>query len=562
LLALAIAAAAMLFTERLIRYDLLSRIAAVEATLSGSGPAELRLYYQRPPATRSFTNKRMVKQAITLGRDKQRITTNLQDELAVLLLIDIETRGQPVFLNSLIFKNHYAPAVKLTQKDLLTFFKPDGDTTLTKSGQSGVKLDSTTQPVSLVSVRKIEFSNGFLQHGLSALVGVLIFFLVQRFDASRIPALAQLSANNDGAKTHSYELDGLRGLAALFVVADHTWGLFSGSGVVGVWIFFALSGYLLAIPFIRRPEMVFRGNQLLRYFFRRLARIIPMYYTAIFIYYLAAGNVKWAVPHLLFVEGDGHLWTIPQEMLFYLLLPLVMIGMALLIRVRFIVALSVLLALTLWLLWHVNDIPIHINGRPGSRPPFIGWFLAGICVSYILNHDVPMARLGRFQDSLKKPLGMAALLLLAGGFVMGSVTLSSEWAGNRMHPGFDFKSYYGLAAAFLVFAAVYARDSVYGAVLRFKPLRSFGIIGFSAYLMHPLLLELIKKTTTFYLGFPLAGFLLFATTTLLTWFVAVFTFSLIEHPFLARQPETLRERMASADALLTQSRTNTGLERA
>ena len=49
-------------------------------------------------------------------------------------------------------------------------------------------------------------------------------------------------------------------------------------------------------------------------------------------------TIEMVLPHFLFLQGDGHLWTIPQEMFFYLLLLFVMPGMALLLRIRFYVA--------------------------------------------------------------------------------------------------------------------------------------------------------------------------------------------------------------------------------
>lgn len=539
-LAAVIALAAAVATEQLVRYDLHSRVSTIDITLTSArqGPAEVHVYYQRPPASRGFDTSRFIKQPVTLHGGKQRVTIKMGDTLADLFLVAFETGNAPLTLQSVVFTSHYAPPIKLTGADLLAYFKANDAHTVTEGGGPGVTLTSSSGMASLVSTRPIRFSNPPLRYGLGALAGLLLFFLVLRFDPSRSIALVQLQTRGGAAQSHSLELDGLRGLAALSVVADHTWGLFTGSGLVGVWIFFALSGYLLAIPFVRRPELAFDGDRLQRYFFRRLARIIPMYYTTIFIFYMASGKVQWAIPHLVFVQGDGHLWTIPQEMLFYLLLPGVMIGMALLIRFSFAAAFAALLVATAWLLWDPYTIPFLMNGNPHLRPPFVGWFLGGICVSYLLNHAEGQGHLERLGEGVRRPVGWLALVILVGVFVCGSVTIASDWAGRRVNLAWDYKPYFGAAAAFLVFAAVYARNSAYGAVLRFAPLRSFGIIGFSAYLLHPLLLEVIRKFSSFYLGFVPTGFGFFAATTVLTWFVAGFTFSLIERPFLERPRPT------------------------
>ena len=90
-------------------------------------------------------------------------------------------------------------------------------------------------------------------------------------------------------------------------------------------------------------------------------------------------------------------------------------------------------------------------------------------------------------------------------------------------------------AGILAFAAVYARNSVYGSILRFKPFRSFGIIGYSAYLLQPLLIDVLRKLSVFYVGLDLNGVPLFVLTTLVTWLVASFTYNLIEYPFERKQ---------------------------
>lgn len=534
-IAFALALLAAILTERIISYDVLSRVSSIELVLTGEGPVELRLNYQRPPAARGFNARRQLEETLMLD-GKTRLEMSMRDALAVLFLLTLETK-QPLVLHALVFNSHYGPSRRLTGEEILDYFRPGAEHSRIEASAGGIEISPARGTASLVSTKKIDFTNGYLQFGLPAIVGVLLFFSVLRFDPVRVPSLAQLNPplGADAAKVHSLELDGLRGLAALSVVADHTWGWFTGSGLAGVWIFFALSGYLLAIPFVRHPELVFDKDRLQHYVFRRIARIVPMYYTMLFISFLASGNVKWAIPHFLFIQGDGHYWTIPQEMLFYLVLPLVMIVMAMLVRVRYGLAVFVLIISSLWLLFNNDLVSFMINGRPDGHVTHIGWFLAGICVSYLLNHKPFRDTLDVRRTAFEKPLGLAAVAVLTGVFVFGSTTIMYAWLGHRIYPSIEFKVYFGLASAFLVFAAVYARNSVYGSLLRFKPLRSFGIIGYSAYLIHPLLLAIIKKLSLFYLGVPIQGFALFAATTVVTWVVATFTYNLIEHPFLFRR---------------------------
>src|ERR1035437_7461 len=83
------------------------------------------------------------------------------------------------------------------------------------------------------------------------------------------------------------QLDGLRGLAALVVLAHHYWpgsALWDPTGGrIGVDFFFVLSGFLITRSLVRdRAEAP--GNpwpRLLRFYVRRVRRIIPLFYTTL-----------------------------------------------------------------------------------------------------------------------------------------------------------------------------------------------------------------------------------------------------------------------------------------
>lgn len=141
-------------------------------------------------------------------------------------------------------------------------------------------------------------------------------------------------------------VDALRAIAALMVLASHAEFLGPTQNTslarqlarlgVGVWIFFAASGYLIAGPFLRA---LLEGRALppvRRYAVRRAVRILPAYWVALAaILLLATGSAIahwWQLPvHALLLQGlvPGELknlylvaWSLGVEAIFYILVPL------------------------------------------------------------------------------------------------------------------------------------------------------------------------------------------------------------------------------------------------
>jgi peptidoglycan/LPS O-acetylase OafA/YrhL len=131
---------------------------------------------------------------------------------------------------------------------------------------------------------------------------------------------------------HIAPADGIRGFACLIVLVVHaaafsfpaTFPYLEGCGKVGVWLFFALSAYLLT------HQLKTRGlsrDTLLDYFVGRVLRIYPLFALAVVGYYFLqpVGIASWGDVWLAltFQKGYAHLWTIPVEFKFYALLPVI-----------------------------------------------------------------------------------------------------------------------------------------------------------------------------------------------------------------------------------------------
>jgi peptidoglycan/LPS O-acetylase OafA/YrhL len=133
-------------------------------------------------------------------------------------------------------------------------------------------------------------------------------------------------------------LDGLRGLAAATVMIAHFSNetgflgrfLGLGAGQPGVMLFFCLSGYLMGSLYLRRA---WSGRDVADFACRRFARIGPLFLLIVAASYLWAryAGFHWPlfdindgnlISHLLFLQGVHVLWTVPVEVQFYALFPL------------------------------------------------------------------------------------------------------------------------------------------------------------------------------------------------------------------------------------------------
>jgi peptidoglycan/LPS O-acetylase OafA/YrhL len=156
-------------------------------------------------------------------------------------------------------------------------------------------------------------------------------------------ASAELKHEDYLARSHRPAFDGLRGIGFLLVITAHVpsvplFGFLQGW--TAVWIFLTMSGYLVTMLLMREEKRIGRialGPFLVRRFFR----IVPSYWAAILIYWLAC----YALPALQddyaafmvrlpsylaflpeYANTDGfsiftHSWTVGVELKFYLLFP-------------------------------------------------------------------------------------------------------------------------------------------------------------------------------------------------------------------------------------------------
>jgi peptidoglycan/LPS O-acetylase OafA/YrhL len=216
-------------------------------------------------------------------------------------------------------------------------------------------------------------------------------------------------------RDHLVELDALRGIAILAVVLTHLtapWmygvqallpipllggnvlGLFLSTGW-GVSLFFLLSGYLLTWTEEKRAR---RGAYSVRsYAVRRALRLVPAYYVAILVVVLTwtwqDTSVMDVLMHMSFLHTlnpytsitlDPAFWSLTPEVIFYLLLPFLILKLPRLSQrlTLFGVLFFVSLASQVYMAQHVDLLvqPI-VTGQIGEFNP--AWYLRLLPTTYL-----------------------------------------------------------------------------------------------------------------------------------------------------------------------------------
>ena len=149
------------------------------------------------------------------------------------------------------------------------------------------------------------------------------------------------------------EIDGLRFVAISSVVLLHLYAALSGRIIPQPWdmdsdlpkrgveLFFAISGFILGVPFASHKLLNAPGVNLKQYFLRRLTRLEPPYFISLFVWaadqmFMGHRHLSEMAPHLLASFAYLHnvfygafpgainmvAWSLEIEIQFYLLVPL------------------------------------------------------------------------------------------------------------------------------------------------------------------------------------------------------------------------------------------------
>jgi peptidoglycan/LPS O-acetylase OafA/YrhL len=321
-------------------------------------------------------------------------------------------------------------------------------------------------------------------------------------------------------------LDGVRAIAVLLVIYQHVVRPDTlNVGFVGVWIFFALSGFLLVQPF--QDAATYQPSGLANYAMRRLLRILPMYYFTVIGVSWGLGlphpvDGQWLAKHLTFAWSSGVLWTVKQELLFYVALPFLMwaarplssSGMG---RTACFLGLAIL---------YSHAAPMAVFSVSAWEPSiyialYFNVFLFGMAAGCFI-HTRAAKRIMRARAHWLIGNGLVGALLffwyrILLGFSPSGLYLDATWIASFCAGAVLF----GLLVSLVIF-----RHNLLGLLLRFPPLRALGIIGYSMYLLHYPLIAYLEP-----LGLT-HGTRAFIGVVCITALLASITYAAIERPFM------------------------------
>jgi peptidoglycan/LPS O-acetylase OafA/YrhL len=393
------------------------------------------------------------------------------------------------------------------------------------------------------------------------------------------PVKAETYRTSD-TRDHLVELDAIRGIAIIGVVMNHLtshWKNYMGPVPVpglgidalevlrfpGVPLFFLLSGYLLTWTEGKRAE---RGTYSLRsYALRRVLRLVPAYYVAIVVVLLVWPRTPslWDVlSHMAFVHGltpqyartmSPAMWSLTPEVIFYCLLPFVILKLPRLWQrlALFVVLYLASLPTQMYVAVNVMDREKVVYGQPDWFQFYAGFpttllylFIAGMLLRMMVEH-LNARPMPRWQPYVASALFVVSTLLLLG---LSPVRLLVRLLDLERTAAVLMSVAVSDASLIAFFASGLLGAPILRRLLRFRLLSFIGLISYSMFLFHQTILLFIsnyvlhnaavnawvtQNNPTMWLSFSAFVILFFALTS----GVSYLSYRFIESPFLRIKPK-------------------------
>ncbi|WP_237065869.1 acyltransferase family protein [Microbulbifer guangxiensis] len=347
--------------------------------------------------------------------------------------------------------------------------------------------------------------------------------------------------NNHRARQNTVGLESLRGLAALLIIIFHLphllkfevpqgWSIISTHFGLGVPLFYVLSGFVLAFGYSQRLETT---NQIVNFYTRRLFRILPLFYSMLFLWMI----IQWITFNKIhsletvflnvtflfgLVPGEHESiawagWSVGIEMLFYAIFPvLILLIRDLKLSLAAFIA-SCILSKAIQTNLSTMDVGSYKYMNLVTHLPY---FVAGITTFNIWK---------KLDFSQQKNVG---LLLIVLALATGIALKTWDPLFSRHLSIYGVRFFWGIVFACFILGTCITRIKA----LESRPLLNLGKVSFSLYLTHPMIMFALKKA-----GFKEAlessisdTGLLFTTSAVIViaivWITSNFTYRFIERP--------------------------------
>ncbi|MFH6999049.1 acyltransferase family protein [Flavobacterium sp. FlaQc-57] len=336
------------------------------------------------------------------------------------------------------------------------------------------------------------------------------------------------------------ELDGLRGIAALSVVFSHLVGAFvfnsplfnflSNSpfhvfwhGDGAVTLFFLLSGFVLALPYITKKKDFNIGT----FYIKRVFRIYPAFILAIlFSYFLKHSLFKplniidyspwinefwnWDFKEVPFAEYINTFILVGFSFNFKLFIPVIW-TLRLEMIISLILPFFIIIALRNKLVYNLIILLILFYIRDGVIAVFYLGILMAIYLEYILNF------LNRITNKFY------ILILFTTGLFLYTSRFSLDFILDNQNKAHLFLTTLGCS----IFLVLSMKNGVCKKILNLRPIQFLGEISYSLYLLH---FPVILIACSFFSGNIIT---VFCTSLFVTILLSYLSYKFIELPFIS-----------------------------
>jgi peptidoglycan/LPS O-acetylase OafA/YrhL len=513
-----------------VDYLVISSFARIVVEMEGPDSSKARAYFSTSAHHEAFSEEHSSAATPYVGGKRVTLVLNLEGNSTIkkLRLDPGEAPGvYKIYAISLL--SYFGPPVKLVPFEPTLGVKGGPDTALVKKAQYLEVTGQNDDPYCIFE-RPLAVYNPYFQFGAPLIFAIIAFTIAGKARPSEFKFWKDVREKKSSTGANYQALDGLRGLAAFSVILDHS-GVpgCDGIGMVGVVIFFSLSGFLLTIPFAKNGARILSLAYVQNYFLRRVCRIAPMFYAVILAVYFFNNRIEDAIRSALFLQGNSIYWTVLQEMHFYLLLPAVMLVNHLLFRdIKWLIVLFLLVVS--YRFNHNLLVTYSVYGIGKSMTLYAGLFFSGMMTCYLFHIEVV-----RDSKLLKQLCGNHLLTLALFTVVILFLQLwPFTHEGEKLNGAALLVGNYSYLVVTLLFVVAMSESSCVAKFLRLLPLRLLGLVSYSFYLLHPIFIKAARHLSNDYLQGRLGNIGVCAVALVVAFLVGTVTYTFIERPFISK----------------------------